>query len=325
MSETYKWGIAGTGRIARDFALGLTQVDGARLAAVASRDLERADAFAHEHSVIRAHGSYEALAADPDVDIVYVATPHSRHEADTLLFVGAGKHVLCEKPFALNARQGARMVEAARTQHVFLMEALWSRFLPAYGHIRDLLADDRIGKPRLVDGEFGFRIAHVDPKHRLFDPELGGGALLDLGVYPLHLATMVLGPPAAVSAAATLTQTHVDETVVATLSYDDGVLTASLGLNLRGGARIIGTEGLITVAPPMHRPERLTVTSPSGIEHVDCAIDGIGLAAQAREIQRCVESGLLESPTLPLDETLAVLSILDTIRAGIGVRYPGDD
>ncbi len=326
-SRTFRWAIAGTGRIAHDFTVALTEVEGAETVAVASRTKERADEFATAHDIPRAHGTYEALADDADVDVVYVATPHARHEPDTLLFLDGGKHVLCEKPFALNAEQAIRMIDAARARGLFLMEALWSRFLPAYREIVDTLSVGTIGTPLLVDGEFGFRIEQIDPTHRLFDPALGGGALLDLGVYPLHLATMVLGVPSKVVATAALAPTGVDQTVVATLGYDEGalaVVTASLGLSLRGGGRIVGTGGSIALAPPMHRPERLTVTSAEGVEHRERPITGSGLAAQAREVQRCLASGLVESPMLPLDETVAVMQVLDQVRHQIGVRYPGE-
>ncbi len=328
MTASHRWGIAGTGRIAHDFARALHEVDGASIVAVGSRTAARADEFASEHDIGRAHGSYEALAADPSVDIVYVATPHSCHEPDTVLSLEHGKHVLCEKPFALNARQARHMAATARDRGLFLMEALWSRFLPSYRSICELVAAGAIGEPRLVEGEFGFRIPNPDPAHRLFDPDLGGGALLDLGVYPVHLATMVLGLPSEVSAQARLAPSGVDDTVVATLGYDGGALAvvrASLALDLPGHGRITGTEGSIEIAAPMHRPERLTVTTTAGVQAVDCPPEGPGLAAQAREVHRCLEQGLLESPTLPLDETCGVLDVLDGIRAQIGVRYPGDD
>jgi predicted dehydrogenase len=325
VTGSFRWGIAGTGRIAHDFTLALRDVPEATVAAVASRTQPRADEFGDTHEIRGRHASYQALAEDPGVDIVYVATPHSRHESDALLFLEAGKHVLCEKPFALNERQARRMADTARRRRVFLMEALWSRFLPAYGTIRSLIEGGRIGEPRFVDGEFGFRVPMVDPEHRLFNPALGGGSLLDLGVYPLHLATMVLGLPASVTAKATLGSTGVDETVVATLGYDGGalaVITSSLALHLRGGARIIGTEGSITIAPPMHRPDRLTVVSGMDSENVDCPLDGAGLAAQAREVHRCLEAGVIESSILPLDETCGVMAVLDAIRTQIGVAYP---
>ncbi|MET0728472.1 MAG: Gfo/Idh/MocA family oxidoreductase, partial [Acidimicrobiales bacterium] len=192
---TVRWGIAGPGTIAQGFADDLKLVDDAELVAIGSRSAERAGAFADRFSVPRRHASYEALAEDAEVDVVYVATPQSRHETDTRLFLEAGKHVLCEKPFALNAAQGRRMVDAARTRGLFLMEAMWTRYLPSYGALVDLLGEGRIGEPLLVEGDFGFRRAVVDPSDRHFDPALGGGGLLDLGVYPIQLCSLVLGTP----------------------------------------------------------------------------------------------------------------------------------
>ncbi len=191
---TVQWGIAAPGHIATQFAEGLALVDGAAIAAVGSRSTERAHAFGDRFDIPNRHGSYEDLMTDPTVEVVYVATPHSQHEAVVLMALEAGKHVLCEKPFALNATQAARMVEAARARGLFAMEALWSRFLPAYRVVADLLRNGRIGEPLVVEADFGFRVPLM-PEHRLFDLAQGGGALLDLGIYPLQLCSMVLGPP----------------------------------------------------------------------------------------------------------------------------------
>ena len=187
-----RWGIAGTGTIANRFAEALAQVDDATLAAVGSRSAERAAEFASRFGSTTAHASYESLADDPDVDVVYVATPHSRHLLDTLLFLQADKHVLCEKPLALSGGQGRRMVDAARARGLFLMEAMWSRFLPTYRTLVEVLEQGRIGEPLLVEADFGFG-RPVAPEHRLFDLSLGGGGLLDLGIYPVQLCSLVLG------------------------------------------------------------------------------------------------------------------------------------
>jgi predicted dehydrogenase len=194
-----RWGIAATGGIAASFAQALHETEGAELVAVCSRTQDRADAFAREHGIPRAHGSYEALAEDPEVDVVYVATPHSRHCNDAIRYLEAGKHVLCEKPLAVDQREAARMVATARANDRFLMEAIWSRFLPAYRELGRILAEGRIGEVRLVEADFGFA-ARFDPEHRLFAPELAGGAMLDLGIYPVQLAHLVLGPPDVVRA-----------------------------------------------------------------------------------------------------------------------------
>ena len=196
---TVGWGIAGPGGIAAQFAEGLGLVDGAVLAAVGSRSRERADGFGDRFGIPNRYGSYQDMMSDPTVDVVYVATPHAQHEAVVLAALEAGKHVLCEKPFALNEKQARRMADAARSRGLFAMEALWSRFLPSYRIVADLLRGGRIGEPLLVEADFGFRVPLM-PEHRLFDLAQGGGALLDLGIYPLQLCSLVLGVPDSVVA-----------------------------------------------------------------------------------------------------------------------------
>lgn len=321
-----RWGIAGPGAIAHRFARGLAELPDASLVAVGSRAAERAESFGREHSAPHRHASYEALADDPDVDVVYVATPHARHERDTLLFLEAGKHVLCEKPFALNAVQGRRMAEAAQARGLFLMEAMWTRFLPAYRTLVDLLGSGRIGEPNLVEADFGFR-SEVDPAHRHFDLAQGGGALLDLGVYPVQLCQLVLGAPDRVVADGHVGETGVDELVAAVLHHaggELGVVKAAVRANMSCTARVAGTDGWIHLPAFMHCPDRLTVASAAGIEEIACPFDGEGLRFQVEEVHRCLAAGLLESTVMPLAETLAIATTLDSIRGALGVRYPGE-
>jgi predicted dehydrogenase len=318
--------VAGPGGIASRFAEGMRLVGDGEITAVASRSIDRANEFADRFGVRTRHGAYDDLASDPDVDIVYVATPHARHEADTVSFVEAGKHVLCEKPFALNARQAQRMVDAARAHGVFLMEAMWSRFLPAYRVLRDVLAEGRIGEPLLVEADFGFRMP-VLAEHRLFDLQLGGGALLDLGIYPVQLCSMVLGTPDRVAAEAAVGSTGVDEVVAAVLHHANGglgVVKAALRVAMTCGARVGGTDGWIELAPFMHCGEQLRVGSAAGVEQIDASFAGEGLRFQVLEVHRCITQGLLESPVMPLDETVSIAATLDAIRAQIGVVYPSD-
>ena len=321
-----RWGVAGPGAIATSFAQGMTMVGGGAIAAVASRSLERADAYADQFGIAGRHDSYEALAEDPDIDAVYVATPHAHHEAMTLLFVEAGKHVLCEKPFALNARQAQRMADAARAQGVFCMEALWSRFLPAYRVLVDLLGDGRIGEPLLVEADFGYRTPVV-PDDRHFDLHQGGGALLDLGIYPVQLCTLVLGLPDRVVADGIVGSTGVDEQVAAVLHHPGdrlGVVKAALQVSMSCPARIAGTDGWIQLPAFMHCPESLEVAGRAGLEHIDAGYEGEGLRFQVDEVHRCLAEGLTESPVMTLDETVALAGVLDDIRAQIGVVYPGE-
>ena len=320
-----RWGIAATGGIAARFATGLREL-GATVAAVASRDQARADAFADRYGIPRRHASYASLAADPDVDVVYVASPHALHEADTLLFLAAGKHVLCEKPFALHSSQARRMVEAARAAGLFLMDAVWSRFLPAYELLRQVLAEGRVGTPLLVDADLGWPVP-LDPAHRLYDRALGGGALLDLGIYPLQLISLVLGPPDRVEGAGHLGETGVDEQVAAVLHHPGGglgVARASIQAPLSCGGRIAGTEGWVEVPPLVHAPTHLVVARDGRAERIDCGFAGEGLRFEAAEVERCLAAGLTESPIMPLDETLSLMATLDAVRAAIGLTYPGE-
>jgi predicted dehydrogenase len=326
METAFRWGVAGPGGIAVRFAEGMSLVGDGEIVAVASRSLDRADAYADRFGIDARYGDYAALAEDPDVDVVYVATPHARHEADTLLFVEAGKHVLCEKPFALNARQARRMVDAARARGVFLMEAMWSRFLPAYRTLAEILAEGRIGEPLVVEADFGFRMS-VAPEHRLFDRQLGGGALLDLGIYPVQLCSLVFGTPDRLVADGVVGSTGVDEQVAAVLHHPGGglgVVKAAVRVGLSCTARISGSRGWVELPAFMHRPGSLTVGGLDGHERIDGGFDGDGLRFQVDEVHRCLAAGLRESPVMPLAETMAIAGTLDAIRAQLGVIYPDD-
>lgn len=321
-----RWGVVGPGEIARGFANAMTMVDDGEIVAVASRSFDRAVAFGEQFGIPRRYGDYAALAADPDVDVVYIATPQSRHAEDTLAFLEAGKHVLCEKPFALNAEQAKRMAAAARDRGLFLMEAIWSRYLPAYTSMLEVIASGRIGEPLTVEADFGFRMP-VDPSHRLFDLERGGGALLDLGIYPVQLCSLVLGPAESAVAAAVIGETGVDEQVAAVLHHAGGrlgVVKAAIRVGTSCAARISGTEGWIDLPAFMHCPDALTVSTRSGAERIDCSYAGNGLRFEIAEVHRCLALGLTESPLMSLDETIALATTLDSIRAQIGVEFPGE-
>jgi predicted dehydrogenase len=321
----YRWGIAATGGIAAGFADAMRMVEGGEAVAVASRSPERAREFADRFGIERAYG-YEDLAADPDVDIAYVATPHPRHSEDSLRYLEAGKHVLCEKPFALNAAQAREVARVASERGLFLMEAMWSRFLPSYVALREILDSGRIGEPLLVEADFGWR-SEIDPTNRHYDVELGGGGLLDLGIYPVQLCFFVLGPPDAVVAQGHVGETGVDEQVAAVLHHTGGrlgVVKCALRIPLACTARIAGTEGVVELPAFMHCPTSLTVRTPAGEEQIDAAWEGGGLRFQVDEVHRCLDAGLRESPVMPLDETIAIAEVLDTIRTQVGVRYPGE-
>ena len=323
---TVRWGIAGPGAIATQFATGLSQIEGGHLVAVGSRSLERAAAFASRFGAPDTHGSYESLAENPNVDVVYVATPHSFHARDTLMFLEAGKHVLCEKPFAINQVQARQMAKAARDRGLFLMEAMWSRFLPAYAILRDLLEEGVIGDPQVVEADFGFRRS-INPASRLFDLAQGGGATLDVGIYPVQLCSMVLGTPERVVAAGRLGETGADEQVAAILAYSRGrlgVVKAAIRTEMACTARLSGTDGFVEFPKFMHNPRSLTVTSSHGSRQIDATWEGEGLRFQAVEVHRCIAEGLVESPIMPVDETIDIAGTLDRIREQIGLSYPGE-
>lgn len=329
VTDPVRWGVLGPGGIAGRFAEAMTRVPDGEIVAVASRAIERADAYADRYGVARRYRGYEELVADPEVDAVYVATPHARHEADTVLALAGGKHVLCEKAFALNADQARRMVTAARASGLFLMEALWSRFLPGYRRLRELLDDGRIGEPLLVEADFGFR-APFDPTHRLFDLAQGGGALLDLGIYPVQLCTFVLGLPERVRADGVVGASGADEVVTGLLHHAGGrlgVVKAATRVGLSCTARVSGSDGWIDVPAFMHCPTTLSIGGLGAVgdaEVLDVGFEGDGLQFEIEEVHRCLADGRTESPLLPLDESVALVEVLDAMRAQLGVVYPGE-
>lgn len=267
MRQTYRWGILGAGRVARDFAQGLHALPNATVAAVASRTLTTANNFTSEVAVERVHASYLDLVNDPTIDIIYVSTPHHRHVEDCSLCLNHGKAVLCEKPFALNAGQARAMIELARAKNLFLMEAMWMRFIPTIRKVRELLSRGTIGEARMLQADFGYPVAY-DPANRFFDPAQGGGALLDRGVYAVSLAYFLFGQPETVSGQATLTPSGVDEQCSIAMTFSDkrqAVLAASLSGLSSNSAEIIGTHGKIHIHAPFYCPQKISVTrySPS--------------------------------------------------------------
>jgi predicted dehydrogenase len=325
MTEAIRWGILGTGMIAHKFADGLAALPDAQLVAVGSRTAEGAATFADQYHIPRRHASYEALAADPQVDAIYVSTPHPFHCENTLLCLDHGKAVLCEKPFAINARESARMIERARAKGLFLMEAMWTRCLPVFARLNELLAEQVIGELRMVTADFGFRV-DFDPVSRLFDPALGGGALLDVGIYPVSLAHLLFGPPSAIHALADIGQTGVDEQTAIIMRYPQGqlaLLFTAVRLNTVHEAVITGTEGVIRIAPSWWVARRMVVSRVGQPDEViEPPFVGNGYNYEAAEVMRCLRAGLVESPIMPLDETLVIMQVLDAIRAQWGLVYP---
>ena len=327
MTTAFRWGILGTGSIAKQFAKGLKALPDHALAAVGSRSQASADAFATEQGAARAHASYEALVADPAIDAIYVATPHPLHRANTVLALDHGKAVLCEKPFAVNAVEAEAMVAAAGRNRRFLMEAMWTRFLPATRQVAAWLASGAIGDVRMLNVDFGFRCGW-DPTSRILAPALAGGALLDVGIYTLDYAHLVFGcQPASFAAKAHLGETGVDEQTAILASYPGGALaalTCAVRTNTPQDVWIHGSEGRIHV-PSFWRATSATLM-PDGKEAqtVTLPFIGNGYEYQAIEVARCVREGRRESDVMPLAETLATMRTMDAIRAQIGLRYPMD-
>ncbi len=325
MPDTVRWGIIGCGNIARKFAGCLSAVPGASLEAVAARDLAKAEAFAADTGAARAVAGYEALVADSAIDAVYVATPHPMHEAAVRLAIEAGKPTLCEKPFAVNRASAEATIALARAKGVFLMEAMWTRFLPVSRQVAQWLADGAIGDVRLATIDFAFR-AGFNPESRLFSPALAGGGLLDVGVYTIAYANMVFGAlPTKAVGLATLGESGVDEVAGYVLSYPGGglgVLSCGVRVSTRHEACIDGSTGRIVV-PNYWNGSRATLHA-EGREPVtvDLPHEGNGFEYEVREVQRCLAAGLTESPTMSLDETLAIAGAMDDLRAQWGLRYP---
>jgi predicted dehydrogenase len=325
MSDKIRWGILATGRIAGVFAEALAAMPDAELVAVGSRSQESADRFGEQYRVPRRHASYAALAADPDVDIVYVSPVHPLHAEATLLCLDGGKAVLCEKPFAMNAAEARQMIETARARKLFLMEAMWTRFLPTMARVRELIAEGAIGEVRMLHVDFGFR-AEWNPASRLLNPELGGGGLLDVGCYVTSFASMVLGRPGRVLSAAHIGETGVDEQAAMIFGYDAGrlaVLSCAVQTSTYHEAAIFGTNGRIRIHSPWWRGAKLTVSrNGQADETLDLPYGEHGFRYEAEEAMAGLRAGKQESAILPLDETLAVMDTLDEIRAQVGLKYP---
>jgi len=323
-SEIINWGILGPGSIAQRFAKGLQSVPDAKLYAVGSRSLQKADEFADKHDAPKRYSRYEELAADPDVQAIYIATPHPQHKDAALLCLNHGKAVLCEKPFTVNAKEAAEVIELARAKDLFLMEGMWARFFPGMVRVRELLASGAIGEARMLQADFGFR-TDVNPEGRLFNPALAGGGLLDVGVYPISLASMIFGTPTGVSGQAQIGETGVDEMAAVTLKYAQGQLASivtGVRINTPSEATIFGTEGSLKLHSPFWNPVKLTLSAGGKTEELSVPFEGEGFNYEAQEVQSCLRAGKTESAIMPLDETLAIMQTLDTLRSQWGLKYP---
>lgn len=328
MNRTINWGIMGTGQIARKFAKDLKFVSDAKLLGVGSRHKSSADEFGDRFNVPRRYAAYDELASDPEIDVIYIATPHSRHHNNSLLCLSAGKHVLCEKPFTINRRQAEEVIAAAREKNLFLMEAMWSRFVPVYQKVSEWINNGRIGTIRMITADFGFR-APWDADHRLFNPELGGGALMDVGIYTLDLPRWILQKePKVIKSWAEIGETGVDEQSAYILGYDEGelaVLSSAVRTQTPQEAVIMGTDGSIKIHRPFWNPQKVTITDSGEDTTVSLPIEnGLGYQFEAMEVMNCLRKGKSESDIMPLQTTLENMQLLDTIRDQWGLKYPGE-
>ncbi len=324
--EPIRWGILGTGHIAAKFAEGLSYLDEAELVAVGSRARETAEQFAERWEVARAHPSYEDLADDPEVDVVYVATPHPMHLRDSMLCLRGGKAVLCEKPLTVNARQAGKLIDCAREEGLFLMEAVWTRFLPAIVRLRELLAEGVIGQVRMVKADFCFRTGW-NPEGRLLNAELAGGGLLDVGGYTLALASMIYGgPPEEVASLAHIGETGVDEQAAILIKHSGGrlgVLSCAVRTFVPHEAVIAGTDGYIRLHHPFWKTDRLTVVPSDGEQQeMELPYEGNGYQCEAAEVMQCLRAGMTESAVMPPSESLSIARTMDSVRQQWGLKYP---
>ena len=327
MSEEIRWGVVGPGRIADKVVQDFAVVDGARVCAVASRSIDRARAFAERHGIERAYGSYADVLADPEVDVLYVATPHPQHHAVAMAALRAGKALLIEKAFTATTAGTAEIVDLARETGRFVMEAMWTRFQPAVVALRELVADGAIGEVRSVQADLGVA-KEYDPTDRLFDLAQGGGALLDLGVYVVNFAQMLLGTPSRVTAAGSLFPSGADAEASLLLDHGDGrtaTLTISLRNALPGQARVFGTTGWIDVLPRFHHPTTIVLhRAGAEPETITRQPVGQGYAHELTEVTECLRAGRSESTVMPLADTLAVQTVLGEAAEQLGVRLAED-
>ncbi|BCW17540.1 oxidoreductase [Arthrobacter sp. NtRootA9] len=322
-----RWGILGTGFIAGLQAKDLLE-NGFTVQAIGSRTPESSRAFADAHGIATAHGSYEDLVADPDVDVIYIATPHPFHHANALLALNAGKHVLVEKAFTINAREAQEVVDLAAEKGLVALEAMWTRFLPHMARIRDIIGTGTIGEVRKVLASHNQDLPK-DPAHRLNDPALGGGALLDLGIYPISFAFDILGAPQRILASAAKTATGVDRQTSAIFEYAGGaqaIVDCELDAASANRALVIGTDGWIDIESTWYNPVPFTVFDNAGnvVERFEQPVTSRGMQYQAAELERLVQSGAVAGTILPPTESVSIMAAMDEIRRQTGVTYDAD-
>ncbi len=324
MEKRYNWGILGAARIAHKFANGLKELPNAVCYAVAARSLERAESFKEKHDFEKVYGSYQEMLADPDLDIVYIATTNNLHFEHTMMCLEAGKAVLCEKPFASNLEQVEQMISKAKEKNVFLMEALWSRFLPSMMQFKAEMENGSIGKPLLLQCDFGF-ISPFDPHSRLYDPALGGGSIPDIGIYPLFVAMYLFGYPVDIKVMSVPAPTGTDWTSSFLLKHkgkEISMLTSSLEMNLSNEARLYGDGGTLKLHTMFHMPTQLTLDRNERRElEIPVHSIGNGYNYEAAEVMSCMDKGLLESPGMSWQFSLDIMRVLEEVAQKAEVNF----
>ena len=325
MGESFHWGIIGPGRIAHKFAQGIQVINDADLYAIASTSSKRAQAFANQYKAEKAYSNYEEMVNDPNVDAVYIAVPHPFHFENAMLCLEAGKPVLCEKPLTVNSVESAKLIETARKKSLFLMEALWTRYLPIYRQVREWLVQGVIGEVKLLTFTMGF-LAEFNATDRLFNPDLAGGALLDLGIYPISISQWIYGKnPAAFSVNSHFARTGVDDFTSIQLQYDDGAISQfSCGflMDTLNELVIYGTKGRIHIHPDFWYSSRATLHTDKRESTVTKPLRGSGFEYETEEAMRCIREGKIESPDMPHAQSQANMELMDAIRKEIGLSYP---
>ena len=328
MDKTIRWGILGCGNIANKFAADLQMVSGSTLRAVAAQDLGRAKNFAKKYKAEKAHRNYTALVNDPDLDVVYVATTHNFHYEHAALCLAGNKAVLCEKPICVNAQEAQKLVELSRKKNIFLMEAMWTRFLPAVIRLKKDIESGIIGTPQLIQADFGIT-KPAESGSRFYEKNLAAGALLDLGIYTINIANIVFGSqPEGVSGYAQFTDQGIDKLSTYNLIYSDGrqaLLSAAIALPTPHQARIFGDKGRIVIDDFYHPQQYQVIQNGTKPQLVKEGFDGFGYLYEAREVQQCLLGGKIESTICPLDETVSIMHVMDDLRKQWGLRYPNEN
>ncbi len=317
------WGILGCGKIAHKFAEDILRVPNAKLHAVASRSLQKAREFGHNYNVFNCYGNYEELSLNPEIDVIYIATPHVFHFENTVSCLNNKKAVLCEKPFAMNASQVKKMIATAKKNNVFLMEALWTYFLPHYQYVLKLIESKKLGEVKILKADFGFATT-FDPNGRIFNKKLGGGSLLDVGIYPLFAALSILGYPNNINAEASFGKTGVDETCTMQLHYNNGAtasLFSAITKKTNTEAIIEFEKGTIIINSRFHEPSSVTIKKGNESKVLEFEVSTNGYSFEAIHVQEMLLQNRTESTIMTFDKSLQLIDLLDTVRHKIGLQY----